>query len=159
VFANSVCYSPCALDVDQLLNTDPNDLIEGLKKLRDERAGIESKEAILKQLLDIHMGKGGEVAEQVAIFAAQNGIGPLREQIRQVLASKQSEEPLMMPVQVHTMLGALGNRSVTIDNIRVTMKRMADDGELVRPDSESLLYGLTNVPQQLLDLVKENQPA
>jgi hypothetical protein len=143
--------------VDQLLNMDPSDLIEGLKGLRDQRLALESQEAVLKQLLDIHLGKGGEVAEQVAIFAAQNGIGPLREQIRQ--AFFQGDEPLMVPMEVHSALAALGNRSVTLDNVRVTMKRMADNAELVRPDPDSVVYGLPNTPQELLDfLKKEDQP-
>lgn len=143
-------------DVDQLLNTDPTELVEGLKQLRDERAGIESKEAVLKQLLDIQMSAGGAIAEQVAVFAAQNGIGPLREQIRQVLTAKQEDVSLMAPMDVQTELVARGNRSVTIDNVRVTMKRMADDGELVRPDPDSLIFGLPNIPQQLLDMVRQN---
>jgi hypothetical protein len=41
---------------------------------------------------------------------------------------------------------------------KVKMKRMADDGELVRPDPESVVYGLPNTPKQLLDLLKEAQP-
>ena len=142
-------------DVEQLLNTDPTDLIEGLRKLRDQRAGIESREAVLKQLLDIQIAQGGEIAEQVRIFAAQNGIGPVREQIRQVLMSKQDEEPAMAPMNVHAELVARGNRSVTLDNIRTSMKRMADDGELIRPNAESVIYGLPNMPQAFLDLLKK----
>jgi hypothetical protein len=141
-------------DVDALLNTDPADLITGLKRLRDERAATESQEAVLKQLLDIQMSKGGQIAEEVAVFAAQNGIGPLREQIRQVLKAKQEEEPMMPPMGVHAELAARGNRGVTLDNIRVTMKRMADDGELVRPDPEAVVYGLPDLPQEILDIIK-----
>lgn len=143
-------------DVDQLLNTDPSELIERLKEFRDERAGIESREAVLKQLLDIRMAQGGPVAEEVAVFAAQNGFGPLREQIRQVLTSKQEEEPLLPPMAVHTELAARGNRGVTLDNVRTTMKRMADDGELVRPDTGiGVIYGLPGIPQEILDVIKQ----
>jgi hypothetical protein len=142
-------------DVDQLLNVDPMSLIEGMKTLRDQRVAIESQEAVLKQLLDIQLKKGGQVGEEVAVFAAQNGMGPLREQIRQVLVSKQEEALLMMPMDVHNLLAERGNRSVTLDNVRVTMKRMADDGELVRPDPESVIYGLPNTPTEFLELLKE----
>lgn len=153
-FPGYVCYNPGMTDVDELLNTTPSDLIEGLKKLRDERSAVESREAVLKQLLDIHLARGGEVAEEVAAFAAQNGFGPLREQIRQVLTAKQEDgTPLLPPMAVHGELGARGNRGVTLDNVRTTMKRMADDGELVRPEGESAIYGLPNIPQELLDVV------
>jgi hypothetical protein len=37
-----------------------------------------------------------------------------------------------------------GNRTVTLDNVRITMKRMADADELVRPDPEAVLYGLAD---------------
>jgi hypothetical protein len=143
-------------DLDDLLNTDATTLVEGLKKLRDDRAGIESREAVLKQLLDIKLAQGGEIAEEVATYAAQNGFGPLREQIRQVMVSIQETEPMMPPLRVHSELSSRGNRSVTIDNVRTTMKRMADDEELVRPDVEGVvLYGLPNIPQEVLDAMKE----
>lgn len=143
-------------NVDQLLNTDPNELVARLKELRDNRAAIESQEAVLKQLLDIQMSRGGSVADEVAAFAAQNGIGPLREQIRQVLVAMGESEPMMPPVRVHSELLARGNRSVTLDNIRTTMKRMADDEELVRPDVDgAVIYGLPGIPQKILDLIKQ----
>ncbi len=158
-FWTAVCYSRYVTDVDTLLNTSPTDLIEGLKELRDERAAIESREAVLKQLLDIKMAQGGKIAEQVAIFAAQNGIGDLREQIRQVLIDKQEEKPLIAPMGVHTELLARGNRKVTLDNVRTTMKRMADNGEIVRPHADAVIYGLPNIPQEVLDIVAQQMKA
>ncbi len=142
-------------NVDALLNTAPIALVEGLKQLRDERAAIESREAVLKQLLDIQMAQGGQLAEEVTVFAAENGIGPPREQIRQVMISKQEDEPMLPPIAVHEALVERGNRTITLDNVRTTMKRMADDGELVRPSGSAPIYGLPNIPQSVLEMVKQ----
>jgi hypothetical protein len=144
-------------NIDKLLNTSPAELIDGLKALGEQRAGIESQEAVLKQLLDLHLAKGGEVGQEAAIFAANHGVGPLREQIRQVFITKRESDPMMLPMAVHAELGARGNQRVTLDNVRVTMKRMADDDELIRPDSESVVYGLPGTPAELIEMVKKAQ--
>jgi hypothetical protein len=129
--------------LDQLLQTPPAELVANLKALRDDRASIESKEAILEQLLDVLVQQGGAVAEEVAALGASVAIGPLRNQIVQVLSSKQEEgEAVMVPKDVQEELVARGNRTVTLDNVRVTMKRMADSNELERPRPNDLLFGL-----------------
>ncbi len=103
----------------------------------------ESKEAVLEQLLEMRSREGGAVADEITALGAAVGIGPLRNQIAHVLAAKREENmSLMVPRAVQDELITRGNRTVTLDNVRVTMKRMADTGELLRPDPDSLLYGL-----------------
>lgn len=151
--------------LDQLLQTPPADLVANLKALRDDRASIESKEAILEQLLDVLVQQGGAVAEEVAALGGSAAIGPLRNQIMQVLTSKRREEDLyvMVPQAVHQELVARGNRAVTLDNVRVTMKRMADSGELERTQPNALLFGLpgvmTEIPAEVLAAMNIGQPS
>jgi hypothetical protein len=86
------------------------------------------------------------VADEVAALGASIAIGPLREQIRQVLLSRQDEnEYFMVPQEVQKELIIRGNRSVTIDHVRTTMKRMADSDELLRPQPNAVLYALPNI--------------
>jgi len=79
--------------------------------------------------------QGGPAAGEIAALGGAAGIGPLRNQILQVLESRREEENpanlMMVPKDVHDELVGRGNRSVTLDNVRVTMKRMADSNELL----------------------------
>jgi hypothetical protein len=150
--------------LDQLLQTPPAELVANLKALRDERASIESREAILEQLLDVLVQQGGEVALEVAALGGSAAIGPLRNQIVQALLSKREEDEwLMVPQGVHQELVQRGNRSVTLDNVRVTMKRMAESGELERPQPNGLLFGLpgvmTEMPAEVLAAMNIGQPS
>src|SRR6266851_2949185 len=52
-FRRTLCYRGVMSNLDELFLTPPADLIGKLKALRDDRAGIESKEAIIEQLLDV----------------------------------------------------------------------------------------------------------
>lgn len=129
--------------LDQLLQTPLAELIADLKALRDERAVIEGKEAVLEQLLEMRAQQGGKAAEEIAALGGSVAIGPLRNQILQVLMSKQEEDEFfLVPQAVHQELITRGNRTVTLDNVRVTMKRMAESNEVERPNPDSLLYGL-----------------
>jgi hypothetical protein len=91
--------------------------------------------------------RGGPTAEEVIRLAAESAvaIGPLRDQIRQVMASKQAEdENFLAPLVVHQELMARGNQTATLDHVRTIMKRMADAGELLQP-REALFFALPNV--------------
>jgi hypothetical protein len=129
-------------NLDDLFTTPPAELISNLQALRNERAVIERKERMLEQLLEMLTEQGGVLADEIAALGAANAIGPLREQIRQVLLSIADESALRVPKVVYEELVARGNRSVSIDNVRMTMKRMADADELARPDPDTALYGL-----------------
>jgi hypothetical protein len=121
--------------LDQLLQTPPEDLINDLKVLRTERGEIEQKEGVLEQLLDMLSRQGGEVAEKVATLGAKAGIGPLRDQILDAMAEKTEEgEIAVVPQNILDVLQERGNRAATIASIRVAMGRMADRGELDRPN-------------------------
>lgn len=129
--------------LDNLLQTPPAELVADLKALREERTAIESKEQVLVQLLELLAQKGGSVAEEIAELGSSVAIGPLRNQIIQVLRSKQEEgELVLLPMQVHQELVDRGNKAVKLDNVRVTMTRMAKDQELERPFPDQLLFGL-----------------
>jgi hypothetical protein len=132
--------------LDKFLETPPAALVDDLKDLRTQKAAIESREKVIEQLLEMIVSQGGPVADEVAALGASVAIGPLREQIRQVLLSRQDEnEYFMVPQEVQKELMTRGNRSVTLDHVRTTMKRMADSDELLRPQPNAVLYALPNI--------------
>jgi hypothetical protein len=141
--------------VDALLQTPPAQLVADLTALRNERAVIEDKEAVLIQILDLLVKQGGQVAEEVTALGGASGFGPLREQIRQVLISNKENDPLMVPREVQKELLSRGNRTATLENVRVTMKRMAEDDELVRPSEDAVSYGLPDTPRELLAMWRD----
>ena len=134
--------------IDKLLQTPLPELVADLKALRDERAVTERKEAMLEQTLDMIIEqRGEEAANEIAVLGGSAGIGSLRNQIVQVLASKREQgapaSVALVPKEVLDTLAERGNRKATLDNVRVTMKRMFDSGELERPiTGESLIYAL-----------------
>lgn len=129
--------------VDRFLETPPAELVADLKALRDERAAIESKERLVEQLLEMLSQQGIAIAEEIAELGGSVGIGPLRNQIAQVLLSQQQEENLFMaPLAIHEELVRRGNRTVSLDNVRVTLRRMTDSAEVERP-TDVPLYGLS----------------
>jgi len=138
-----------------MIGAGPCSPIADLKALRDQRAMIETKEGVIVQILDALTTQGGEVAERISALGAAAGLGSLREQITQVLLTRQGEEPFMVPKDVRAELVSRGNRNVTLENMRVTMKRMAEDGDLVRPDESSVMYGLPSLPQEVLDIARD----
>jgi hypothetical protein len=126
--------------LDSLFSTPPASIVADLQALREERRVIESKEAMLEQILEMHERQGGDVAEEVAELGASVAIGPLRAQILQVLRTR--DTAFLLPKDVHAELEARGNRKTTLDNVRMTMKRMADADELERLDPNTANYGL-----------------
>jgi hypothetical protein len=144
-------------NLDQLLNTPPDELVADLKALRDERAAIEGKESVLEQLLDMLSGQGGHVAEEIAELGAMAAIGPLKNQIFHVMRTKtEEEEPLLVPQTVFEVLRVRGNRTATLAAVRVAMGRMADAGELERPaPRNNMLFALPGTRNNLLPAVAE----
>lgn len=143
-------------NIDDFLETPPPELISNLQGIRAERAALERKEAVLEQLIEMITQQGGPAAEEITALGPANGIGPLREQIKDVFRSSSAETLLMVPRDIQAQLAARGNRSVTLDNVRVAMKRMADDDELLRPDPGAVLYGLasTEGTEEALEMFK-----
>jgi hypothetical protein len=133
--------------LDQLLTTPPAEIVAELKALRDQRTFIERKEALLEQTLNMIAEQGdAATADEIAALTVEAGVGSLREQILQVLQAKRGEGPFSMALVPKEVLNALadrGNRTVKLDNVRVTMKRMFDANELERPLPEyGLIYAL-----------------
>lgn len=133
--------------LDKILETPPAELIADLSDMRQQKLKIENREAVILQLLNMILERGGPAAEEVVRVAADAAIalGPLRDQIRNVFASLQAEDEwFLVPVNIHQALVARGNETATLDHVRTTMTRMAEAGELVRPRN-ALLFGLPNV--------------
>jgi hypothetical protein len=125
-------------NIDSLLQASPTAIIAELEALRAEREVVARKETLLEQLIEIMFQRGDEAADELAAYRTSVAVGPLRYQIRQVLlAGAQNEN--WLPKQVHDELIVRGNKTVTLDNTRVSMKRMAERGELERPDPDSPL--------------------
>jgi hypothetical protein len=144
--------------LDRLLQTPPAELVGDLKAVRDERAALESKEAMLEQLLEMLSRQGGDVAQEIAALGASVAIGPLRNQIMQVVSWMRNEKELIttVPQSVLDALVERGNRKVTLDNVRVTMKRMADSNELERPvPGQNLLFALPGTAEAFPEQVAE----
>jgi len=94
---------------DPGLKRGPAELLADLSDLRQQKLNLESREAVILQLLDMILERGGPAAEEVVRLAAEASIalGPLRDQIRHVFASKQaSDEWFLAPI-----MGPSGARS------------------------------------------------
>jgi len=134
--------------LDKILETPPAELLGDLRDLRQQKVDIGNRERVIVQLLEMILERGGPTAEEVIRLAAESAvaIGPLRDQIRQVMASKQAEdENFLAPIAVHQELVTRGNQTATLDHVRTIIKRMADAGELLQPRSDILLFALPNI--------------
>jgi hypothetical protein len=151
--------------LDRFLEAPPAELIGDLKNIRQERAALSRREGVIVQLLQMILDAGGPRAEEVLRLAADEAvaIGDLRDQIRQVMTSKyESNEFFLVPLTVHQELMTRGNHTVTLDNVRTAMKRMADAGELLLPRRGQVLYVLPDAMNnplalQALELIAEQQ--
>ncbi len=126
--------------LDALFDTPPATIVTDLQALREQRRLIESKEAMLEQVLELRERQGGDAADEIAELGASVAIGPLRAQIAQVLRT--TDTPFLVPKDIHTELVSRGNWKVTLDNVRMTTKRMADADELERLGPGTVSYGL-----------------
>jgi hypothetical protein len=154
----TTCYSVRTMSaLDKLLQTPPVELVNDLKNVRDERAVLESKEAMLEQLLEMLSRQGGEVSQEIAMLGASVAIGPLRNQIIQVVTSMRDDELITtVPQAVQDALITRGNRQVTLDNVRVTMKRMVESNELERPiPGQAVLFALPGTTDAFPEKIAE----
>jgi len=138
--------------------TAPADLIAELKGLREQRGAIEAKETMIERLLDTLAEHSSEAAEEIAALGGSVAIGPLRDQIRAVFESRRDNgERTMVPKAVREALNDRGNRNVTLDNVRVTMKRMEEGGELERPlpNAGESLFALPGTREEFSDEIEE----
>jgi hypothetical protein len=127
--------------MDNFLQASPTEIIAELEAIRAEKDVIARKEALLEQLIDLIFQEQGPAAAELYGYRTSIAVGPLRYQIRQVLLAE-PERPQWLPKEVHDELVIRGNDKVTLDNVRVTMRRMGESGELVRLDDDNLLFRL-----------------
>jgi hypothetical protein len=128
-------------NMDKFLQASPTEIIAELEALHAEKDVIARKEALLEQLIDLIFQEQGPAAAELYGYRTSIAVGPLRYQIRQVLLAE-PERPQWLPKEVHDELVVRGNAKVTLDNVRVTMRRMGESGELVRLDDDNLLFRL-----------------
>ncbi|HTC60487.1 MAG TPA: hypothetical protein VK691_10275 [Solirubrobacteraceae bacterium] len=123
-----------------LLSTNPQELVDELEKLREQEKRIAHERELVERVLEIVIESGGPSAEYLT--DPERGlltVGPLRAQVMRVYAAA-GEGAGFQPREVHEQLVAHGNSKVTLDNVRVTMGRMADSGELLQPEPPIALY-------------------
>jgi hypothetical protein len=126
--------------IGNLLSADPQELLDELDKLREQEKRIAHERELVERVLEILLESGGPAAEYLADPArGLLTIGPLRAQVLRVLAAAPSG---LQPREVHDRLVAHGNSKVTLDNVRVTMSRMAESGELQQPDPPLAVFVL-----------------
>ncbi len=106
-----------------LLSTDPQELLDELDNLREQEQRIAHERELVERVLEILIESGGPPAEYLTDPArGLLTVGPLRTQVLRVLATAPTG---LEPRIVHERLVAHGNNKVTLDNVRVTMGRMA----------------------------------
>jgi hypothetical protein len=146
--ASATVVSNVPSSLDKFLETSPAELVSDLKDVRSERAKLGTREGVIVQLLEMILEQGGPPAEELLRLAAEEGvaIGDLRDQIRQAMVAKAEENQFfLLPLVAHEALRARGNQTVTLDHVRMTMKRMVDAGQLLLPRPGLLLYALPDV--------------
>lgn len=123
-----------ASSIQQLMESDPQDLLDDLNRIREQEQFLGHERELLERVLEILIEKGGPAADWLT--DPSRGlltIGPLRAQVLRVLASTPLDVALQ-PRDVHEQLVAHGNNKVTLDNVRTTMGRMAASGEILQPE-------------------------
>jgi hypothetical protein len=100
--------------------------------LRADRKALENRERLLQRTLELLVEENPEVAAHLErADVPSTPFGPLRMQIKRVLGTYPFREAAAwQPKEVLAVLQEQGAREITVDNVRVTMRRMAQRGEL-----------------------------
>jgi hypothetical protein len=119
--------------LQHLLSMPVEKVVQDLIAVREERVRLENHETLLERTLELIVEQDPRAAAFLeAPGSPSTPFGPLRMQIRRLLASYAFRDTApWLPRDVLAALTASGSRGVTIDNVRVTMRRMAQDGELL----------------------------
>jgi hypothetical protein len=128
--------------IEQLLKTPPEKLLKELDQVRERERLIAHERELLERVLEI-LSEGGDRPAGWLDDSSDGPvtIGPLRHQIRRVMALG-PDDVLWLPREVHAELVRHGNAKATLDNVRVTMRRMAETGELKKPFPKTAKYRL-----------------
>lgn len=128
--------------ISQLMEASPESLLDELARVREKEQLIAHERELLERVLEILIETGGPTAEWLEDPArGLLTIGPLRAQVKRVL-ELEPKDTRLQPREVHERLAANGNNKVSLDNVRVTMVRMAEAGELHQPEPPKALFGL-----------------
>lgn len=150
-----------ASSLQQLMNAPPEELLEELDRVREKEQLVAHERELLERVLEILIESGGPAAEW--LMDPTRGllaIGPLRSQVLRVIELGPPNR-LWQPREVHEKLVSAGNNKVSLDNVRVTMGRMSDAGELHQPEPPMAAFGIP--PSETLfdeaDVPAEDVPA
>jgi len=125
--------------IGDLLNTPPEDLIEERNRVRHQIEALEREADLIDRVIEVVMEAGGPAAEWFADPARPFiAVGSLRSQIGRLVNSPEPQP--WAPAEVHDQLQVSGNTKATLDNVRVTMRRMAANGELIQPQKGLLMF-------------------
>jgi len=125
--------------IGDLLDAPLPDLIAKLESIRSDQRALDLQEDMLEKVLELKTQQDPSAASWLQENSTA-AIGPLRQQILQSFSLAQRNA--MVPKEVHQDLIARGNTKATLDNVRITMRRMAQTGELVQPDLANLAFQL-----------------
>jgi hypothetical protein len=141
--ANTVCYNVLmANTIKDLLGTHPKELLDELIKVREQEQLIVHERELLERLLEILVENGGPAAEWLLDPArGLLTVGPVRAQVLRVMDTAPADRG-WQPREVYEQLVAAGNNKVTLDNVRITMSRMAtgESPELIQPEPHLAMY-------------------
>jgi hypothetical protein len=141
--------------ITDLLGADPRTLLDDLKRIREQEQLLVHERELVERVLEILIENGGPAAEWLTDPArGVLTVGPLRSQILGVMRTGPPNAG-WQPRDVHAQLVAHGNSKVTLDNVRVTMNRMAtgESPELLKPEPELAIYVLR--PETLFSTPEE----
>ncbi|HEY3866182.1 MAG TPA: hypothetical protein VGL54_08870 [Solirubrobacteraceae bacterium] len=122
------------VQIKELLQSDPEQLLEELDRLREKEKLIGYERELVERVLEMILEGGGPAAEWLNDPArGLLTIGSLRSQILRVIDAG-SADIAWQPREVYEQLVAHGNNKVSLDNVRSTMGRMVASGELIQPE-------------------------
>ncbi len=128
--------------IRQLMEASPESLLEELSTVREREQLVAHERELLERVLEILLENGGPSADWLMDPArGLLTIGPVRSQVLRVLRLGHPER-MWQPREVHEQLVNHGNNKVSLDNVRVTMGRMAEAGELIQPEPPVAAYAL-----------------
>lgn len=126
--------------IAKLLKASPEEILGELNELRAQREVLELKEGVLEKVLELMQQESSE--DPAWMEENLGAVGSVRFQIMNLLRTEAAPRPAgWIPREVHAALAQRGSRA-TIDNVRVTMRRMGERGELARPRGGGMVYAL-----------------
>lgn len=128
--------------IQQLMASHPEEILKELAEVRGREQLVTHERELLERVLEILIDGGGPAAEWLMDDARGIlPIGSLRSQVQRVLKLGPTGKA-WQPKEVHEKLINHGNSKASLDNVRVTMSRMADADQLLQPKSGEALYVL-----------------